>query len=107
MDDNGNIFKWSTGSRLEFTVKDNHSNYSQWYYLDKGATIQLTGKIKDHSEYRNQKQTVLTRCKYEVLESKDRDEKMTELEEYYSKEHKPIVDEDLESIMSYWESPAV
>lgn len=95
MDDSGNIFKWSTGSRLEFTVKDNHANYSQWYYLDKGATIQLTGKIKDHSEYRNQKQTVLTRCKYEVLESKDRDEKIAELEEYYSKEHKSIVDEDL------------
>lgn len=95
MDDNRNIFKWSTNSRLEFTVKDSHSNYSQWYYLDKGATIQLTGKIKDHSEYRNQKQTVLTRCKYEVLESKERDEKIAELEEYYSKEHKSVVDEDL------------
>lgn len=107
MDDNGNIFKWSTNSGLEFTVKDTHSNYSQWYHLDKGATIQLTGKIKDHSEYRNQKQTVLTRCKYEVLESKERDKKIAELEEYYSKEHKSIVDEDLESIMSYWESSAV
>jgi hypothetical protein len=32
---------------------------------------------------------------------------MAELEEYYSKEHKSIVDEDLESILSYWESPAV
>ena len=107
MDDNGNIFKWSTGSRLEFTVKDNCSNYSRCYCLDKGATIQLTGKVKDHSEYRNQKQTVLTRCKYEILESKDRDEKIAELEEYYSKEHKPVIDEDLESIMSYWESSVV
>ena len=104
MDDNGNIFKWSTGSRLEFIVKDNCPNYSRCYCLDKGATIQLTGKVKDHNEYRNQKQTVLTRCKYEVLESRDRDEKIAELEEYYSREHKPTVDEDLESIMSYWES---
>lgn len=70
VDDDGNIFKWSTNSKLEFTVKDNNSNLSQWYCLDKGATIQLTGKIKEHSEYRGQKQTVLTRCKYEVLESK-------------------------------------
>lgn len=99
IDDSGNIFKWSTNSRLEYTVKDNRSNYSQWYYLDKGATIQLTGKIKDHSEYRNQKQTVLTRCKYEVLESKDRDEKIAELEEYYSKEHQHVVDYDLKAIM--------
>lgn len=80
MDDNGNIFKWSTNSRLEYTVKDNHSNYSQWYYLDKGATVQLTGKIKDHNEYRNQKQTVLTHCKYGVLESKERDQRLAELE---------------------------
>lgn len=107
VDDNGNIFKWSTGTGLRFTVEDTHSNYSQWYGLDKGATVQLSGKIKDHNEYRNQKQTVLTRCKYEVLESKDRDEKIAELEEFYSKEHKPIVDEDLDSIMSYWESHAV
>lgn len=102
MDDNGNIFKWSTNSRLDFTVKDNHANYSQWYYLDKGATIQLSGKIKEHSEYRNQKQTVLTRCKYEVLESKERDAKIAELEEYYSKEHNVQTRDPLDDIMESW-----
>lgn len=102
MDDNGNIFKWSTNSRLDFTVKDNHANYSQWYYLDKGATIQLSGKIKEHSEYRNQKQTVLTRCKYEVLESKERDAKIAELEEYYSKDHKVQTRDPLDDIMESW-----
>lgn len=70
VDDNGNIFKWSTNSKLEFTLNDSNSKLSQWYCLDKGATIQLTDKIKTHSEYRGQKQTVLTRCKYEILESK-------------------------------------
>lgn len=99
VDDSGNIFKWSTNKRLEFTVKYTNSNYSQWYYLDKGATVQLTGKIKEHDEYRNQKQTVLTRCKYDVLESEDRDEKIAELEEYYSKKHKSIIDYDLEEII--------
>ena len=79
VDDNGNIFKWSTNSKLEFAVNDNKSKLSQSYCLDKGAIIQLTGKIKIHSEYRGQKQTVLTRCKYEVLESKDRDEKIAKL----------------------------
>ena len=57
---------------------------SQSYCLDKGAIIQLTGKIKNHSEYCGQKQTVLTICKYEVLESKDRDEKSASLKEYYN-----------------------
>jgi hypothetical protein len=102
MDDNGNIFKWSTNSKLEYTVKDNRSSYSQWYYLDKGATIQLTGKIKDHSEYHNQKQTVLTRCKYEVLESKEMDEKIAELEEYYnnqSNSNTSKVDDAISSLM--------
>ena len=61
MDDNGNIFKWSTGTGLKFTVEDVRANDSQWYTLDRGATVQLSGKIKEHSEYRNQKQTVLTR----------------------------------------------
>lgn len=102
VDDDGNIFKWSTNSRLEYTVKDNHSNYSQWCYLDKGATIQLSGKIKDHNEYRNQKQTVLTRCKYEVLESKDRDKKVAELEEYYSKEHSAQTRDPLDDLMDSW-----
>jgi len=106
VDDNGNIFKWSTGSKLEFTVKDPYSNYSQWYYLDKGATVQLTGKIKDHNEYNKQKQTVLTRCKYEVLESKERNDKLAELEEYHNSENKHNVDEDLNSITGDWEYSA-
>ena len=102
IDDNGNIFKWSTNRRLEFTLNDNHSNYSQQYFLDKGAIIQLSGKIKDHNEYRNQKQTVLTRCKYDVLESECRNQKIMELEEYYAKEHRHVIDYDLEAIGDNW-----
>lgn len=102
MDDDGNIFKWSTGTGLKFTVDDVHSNDSQWYGLDRGAMIQLSGKIKEHSEYRNQKQTVLTRCKYEVLESKERDEKIAELEEYYSKDHNAQTRDPLDDLMESW-----
>ena len=105
IDDNGNIFKWSTNSKLEFTIKDNNSKVSQWCCLDKGATIQLTGKIKDHSEYRGQKQTVLTRCKYEVIESKERDEKMAELEEYYNNKkgsRKSNIDDVISNLMESW-----
>lgn len=102
MDDNGNIFKWSTGTGLRFTVNDSRSNYSQWYGLDRGATIQLSGKIKEHSEYRNQKQTVLTRCKYEVLESKERDAKIAELEEYYSKDRNVQTRDPLDDLMESW-----
>lgn len=102
MDESGNIFKWSTGTGLRFTVNDSRSNDSQWYGLDRGATVQLSGKIKEHSEYRNQKQTVLTRCKYEVLESKERDAKIAELEEYYSKDHNVQTRDPLDDLMESW-----
>lgn len=105
MDDDGNIFKWSTGTDLEFIVKDERANYTQWYRLDKGATIQLSGKIKAHDEYHSQKQTVLTRCKYEVLESKERDERIAEIDEYYSNQsdsHASKVDDAISSLMESW-----
>lgn len=105
MDDSGNIFKWSTGTGLRFTINDNHINNTQQYRLDKGATIQLSGKIKAHDEYHSQKQTVLTRCKYEVLESKERDEKIAELDEYYNSQNDSStsrVDEAMYSLMESW-----
>lgn len=47
-DANGNTFTWKT---------------SKWLELDKGAEYTVKGTIKDHSEYKGDKQTVLTRCK--------------------------------------------
>lgn len=51
-DDNGNIIKWSTGNGVG---------------VNKGDKVILSGRIKDHSEYRGEKQTVLTRCKVTKL----------------------------------------
>ena len=42
----GNIFVWTTGSRT-------------W---EEGSTKVIKGTVKDHREYKNAKQTVLTRC---------------------------------------------
>lgn len=47
-DANGNVFIWKTGKYIE---------------ADYGTKLKLTGTIKDHSEYKDTKQTVLTRCK--------------------------------------------
>lgn len=57
-DNKGNIFKWTTGKSI--VTSDGRR-------IPEDASIELVGKIKDHSEYHNQKQTVLTRCKYRVL----------------------------------------
>ena len=49
-DEAGNMLIWNTSS---------------WQDIDEGKTYILTGKIKDHSDYKGEKQTVLTRCKVE------------------------------------------
>lgn len=47
-DGDHNLLVWKTGTCLSIEI---------------GAYVTLTGTVKEHSEYRNAKQTVLTRCK--------------------------------------------
>ena len=47
IDADGNFFIWKTSSGS----------------MDKGSHVKVSGKIKEHSEYKGVKQTVLTRCK--------------------------------------------
>ena len=84
-DDQGNIFKWSTNSPMEFGVKEPNSDYTSLHSLDQGAIVKISGRIKDHDEYRGEKQTIITRCKYEVVESKERDRKVAEMNEEYNR----------------------
>lgn len=46
-DESGNVYVWKTASE----------------HLDEGETYQLRGTIKEHTNFKAQKQTVLTRCK--------------------------------------------
>ncbi len=50
-DPDGNVLMWKTGNGLGEMD------------LQKGDHVQITGKVKDHNEYKDEKQTVLTRCK--------------------------------------------
>lgn len=47
-DDNGNVLVWQTSKGLE---------------IDDGEKVTIKGTIKEHNEYKEVKQTVLTRCK--------------------------------------------
>ena len=47
-DENGNVFLWTTNKELE---------------IETGDKLEVVGTIKDHKEYRDVKQTVITRCK--------------------------------------------
>ena len=51
-DDAGNALVWKTGKGLIFET---------------GEKVHLAGTIKDHSEYNEEKQTVLTRCKVQAM----------------------------------------
>ena len=51
-DENGNVYVWTTSSKS----------------IEVGNVITLTGTVKDHTEYRNVKQTVLTRCKVSYID---------------------------------------
>lgn len=60
-DDNGNVLVWRTGSVpmvLNAEGKD--------VVIGRGDRVQITGTVKEHSEYKDEKQTVLTRCKLGV-----------------------------------------
>ena len=53
-----NKLVWQTSSSLgRWNERD------EWEYPQAGDTIRLKATIKDHSEYKEEKQTVLTRCK--------------------------------------------
>lgn len=54
------------------TFKDSDGNKVIWKTtkalgLECGEPVQITGRVKEHSEYKDEKQTVLTRCKVEAI----------------------------------------
>jgi len=63
LDNNGNIFIWKTAKHIGEFV--NGKNWLDRTAIDinSGHNLKLKGTIKDHSEFRGEKQTVLTRCK--------------------------------------------
>lgn len=65
-DAEGNVLVWKTTSSLIFDYIDDKGNY-QCDVIRKGDTMLIEGKVKDHSEYKGTKQTVLTRCKFSLV----------------------------------------
>ena len=60
-DENGNKLIWRTTSFPEAKNKD-----GEVITIHKGDTVTIRGTVKEHSEYRDEKQTSLTRCKFAV-----------------------------------------
>lgn len=66
------IFDGNFGSTVRYVFEDENGNKIIWFssnFFDnvkEGEWYNLTGRVKDHKEYRGEKQTILTRCKFEL-----------------------------------------
>lgn len=63
-DENGNVLVWKTGSLLDYPQEND-----QLGFIRKGDCLEIRGTVKEQSEYKGQKQTVLTRCRYTFISS--------------------------------------
>ena len=60
----GNAYKWSTNKFLEKIIYTDEKKENGYYEaINENDTVKIKGTIKAHEEYKDQKQTVLTRCK--------------------------------------------
>lgn len=57
VDDSGNVIIWKTSKGLYYGVEGYDDGF------EKGFRCRIKGTVKEHQEYRGDKQTVLTRCK--------------------------------------------
>lgn len=76
-DADANIFVWKTTSSMMIQLDEEGC---RWHSVGKGDVISITGKIKEHGEYKGTKQTVLTRCKYELIKTAPTKEEVDEQE---------------------------
>ena len=58
VDDNGNVFVWKTSKGI-YTANGDYT----YNVAEKGDKVRIKGTVKNHSEYKDEKQTELTRCK--------------------------------------------
>ena len=62
-DDHGNKLTWKTATNIGWW--EGEAWDSTWHSYEAGDAVALRGTVKDHTEYKDEKQTVLTRCKVE------------------------------------------
>lgn len=74
-DMNGNSIVWKTSiSMVDINLNDEE------YYIKKGDIVLISGIVKEHSIYRDCKQTVLSRCKYCLEDKGSSEEELREID---------------------------
>ena len=69
-DDEGNTIVWKSTNMVEYINdgSENPNRKGDLEFVTKGSTVELTGTVKDHSTYKDTEQTVVTRCKFKLIE---------------------------------------
>lgn len=65
-DADGNVIVWKSTTIMGFETNDKNGDW--WYSIKKGDVIEITGRVKEHSEYKGTKQTVIQRAKVKLIE---------------------------------------
>lgn len=63
-DNDGNVIVWKSTN----CVGTLDPEYGVTRPITKGSVVELTGTVKDHSQYKGTEQTVVTRCKFKVVQ---------------------------------------
>lgn len=72
-DEQGNILVWKTSNCVEW-VKD-----GCYEFIPEGSVVEIKCTVKDHNEYKGEEQTVVVRCKFNLIEkAKTKQEKLEE-----------------------------
>lgn len=61
-DAEGNTIVWKSTNMVEY-IEDN-----ECHFVPYGSTVELSGSVKEHSIYKDTEQTVVTRCKFKLIE---------------------------------------
>lgn len=63
-DEADNVLVWRTSNLLDFPIK----NGEEIDFIHVGDWLVISGTVKEHAEYKGEAQTVLSRCKYSLVE---------------------------------------
>lgn len=58
----GNTIVWKSTNMVETIVDDAYA------FIPEGSTVELIGTVKEHDTFKDQEQTVVTRCKFKLIE---------------------------------------
>ena len=61
-DAEGNTIVWKSTNMVEYIDHD------EFKFIPEGSKVELTGSVKEHSTYKDADQTVVTRCKFKLIE---------------------------------------